>query len=1291
MANSHLAITRKRGPQPSNLSVRLFLLDPENKITKVTKQTCSKESIQKLKQKGYGPPPPEHCTSDDKVEFPIALTNEQFKEKLVKIYPNLENSCFVLMKGVKNNQLEELNPGACCFRCYTPENVYHSERGQGRLYIQKIAESEISQCSHGVSLSKRLCSVPGYNQPNFVPIQPKQSLAVLTGVFASTSSNIIQSVALPVNSVFSAISRPMVRVPASPLPMQGLSSTNLHHTSGNTVTQEPTTPVNSTVNKAAPGHLSSLVVSQITPSQPVQNAVNARQQNQLLPSSASSSTEHQFETLQTSWPSAVTHTTSSQPGPILSENIMTHDQPSASVVSQAVSTTSASYTMTPENRLPSATIVPQAEFDLLRPSSVDMVTQGPFPRPLNVVPQTASRPPVQFLVSTTSQNLSSSGPPLIARNTTTPLIQRSVDMIAQSQQLAPTTDVSQTASRSGAQNINCQPQNQLPAIFSASTPSVRSGVNAQLPCIPTSFAASASTPAFQGTFDVATQSQSPFTLNFSGAVARQGQFSEVPESSEQLAQIRAILDQASSSFPFTNNTEQDIAEMGAASELRRPPLIADTDRNLNMSPLQAPRTGFRVPNVISGLRDRSDISSNMTSLSSPLSFVQSPALAALADAAIDTEQREQREQYINSDANVPNVQEIEELHTQNELSIDSFLENVKSTGKIFMSSALLDNDDLFEKLNTPTINISTVEIESTCKLQQALTKFPLPPCLTALSIENNHLNDEDIMALVRSLRSVNELHELDLSATTFTEGSSCLFSRVLVSCGNLTKLCLTRNSLTNQDFDFLIPAFQSMKNLAHLNLSKSNLTGTQAREILQKQKSNSMVSLNLSHNTLQGNEIITGICYLQSLEKLNLSHNHIRFFPLPELEEQHDLLPVNIKNISLSSNHMTPMDICRFCTLVSPKSVLLELTLDFNHIGSSIWSLCSLRVKHLKVINLAETAICGPAVQGLAFLLSLAGELEELNLSSNNLMLADFQELRSPLSNLTQLKRLNLSNNPDGISVVLQVLPSLKNLEELRLSNVHLNGDDSIKFCKSLAFVKGLKYLDLSKNAIGTNGTKALASVFKEFLLLEGLDMSKSRIKEDEISVLCKELVYLKRLKYLNLSGNPVDAEGLCDTVFLPPTIEELIFSDVIHGEKLFASMAPLHHLRILHLSKMRLRPCDVEALADMLSSFLLLEDLVLSKVVCVECDEIFSAIRSLKNIKKIDLTGMQIRGGNVLAEMLLSLLSLEELVLANINVVDSEYNAIFRAIKSLRKLRKLDSISDNTIMQTGVELWQRH
>ena len=50
--------TKKQGSPAKKLSVRLFLLDPDHEITKITKGTCSKQAIQQLMQNGYGPPQP---------------------------------------------------------------------------------------------------------------------------------------------------------------------------------------------------------------------------------------------------------------------------------------------------------------------------------------------------------------------------------------------------------------------------------------------------------------------------------------------------------------------------------------------------------------------------------------------------------------------------------------------------------------------------------------------------------------------------------------------------------------------------------------------------------------------------------------------------------------------------------------------------------------------------------------------------------------------------------------------------------------------------------------------------------------------------------------------------------------------------------------------------------------------------------------------------------------------------------------------------------------------------------
>ena len=612
------------------------------------------------------------------------------------------------------------------------------------------------------------------------------------------------------------------------------------------------------------------------------------------------------------------------------------------------------------------------------------------------------------------------------------------------------------------------------------------------------------------------------------------------------------------------------------------------------------------------------------------------------------------------------------------MNIDAVLENIRSTGKLEISLTLLNDDHLLKKLNESTINIHTVEIQSTRKLEEVLKKYSLPSCLKSLRITDNNLDYEDIFTLIRSLRTVKNLHELHLIGTKFKVSSFICFISVLIDCSDIQSLCLTDNGLTEEERNCLVTTFSSMKNLKNLNLTKNNLTETQANDILLKHgESKTTVSLDLSQNALQGDKIISKICKLMSLEELNLSHNHIRFSQFHGLDEESDNFFTNVKIISLSSNHLTSDDICLLPSLI--RSCLVSLDLDLNHVGCSVWSLCSLRIRHLNVLSLANTDISGPAVQGLIKVLTSARQLEELNLSSNNLMLEDFHQLVSPLSSLTKLKKLNLNNNLGGISFVLEkVLPCMKYLEELRLNNTHLNSDDCNELFESLKFLKELKYLDLSNNAIGSFGAKRLADILKEFPLLEGLDLSKCCIQEDEISALCVCLKPLVKLKYLNLSGNRINAdEILVDSLFFSSTsaLEGVILSDIIHGEKLFHSMIPLQfRLRKLHLSEMKLRPRDVEALATMLSSLSFLEELVLTDVDVTDsnCDEIFDAIGKIKKLKKLVLRGIRVDNKKAFFDMLSCLSVLEEIVFPEF-VIDFSDTECVKVLQSLVYLKNLD------------------
>jgi hypothetical protein len=246
-------------------------------------------------------------------------------------------------------------------------------------------------------------------------------------------------------------------------------------------------------------------------------------------------------------------------------------------------------------------------------------------------------------------------------------------------------------------------------------------------------------------------------------------------------------------------------------------------------------------------------------------------------------------------------------------------------------------------------------------------------------------------------------------------------------------------------------------------------------------------------------------------------------------------------------------------------------------------------------------------------------ELEKLNLSSNNLMADHFQQLQPTLSKLTQLKTLNLS-----------------------------------------------------MNYIGRDGMKALAGIFEEFALLEQLNMNSSYIREDEVSVFCKSLVSSKKLKSLDLSGNHIDIEVLNGALEFSPTLEELLFSDIIHGEKLFAQMKMLQNLKKLHLDKLLLRGHDVEILVSMLPCLLKLEELSLADLDAPQCETVLIAIKSLRNLKKIDLTSIKLVNEWALVEMLSYLLSLEELVLTDMSGTKMNNRNLFSAIKLLKRLRRL-------------------
>jgi Leucine-rich repeat (LRR) protein len=376
--------------------------------------------------------------------------------------------------------------------------------------------------------------------------------------------------------------------------------------------------------------------------------------------------------------------------------------------------------------------------------------------------------------------------------------------------------------------------------------------------------------------------------------------------------------------------------------------------------------------------------------------------------------------------------------------------------------------------------------------------------------------------------------------------------------------------------------FNSMLQLNSLSLNRNEIDSIEINSFLTDPFESYLIELYLSNNKLKKirREIFSNLFRLQilcldnnliedinvdsfenmpNLKQLHLHSNYIKlvenemFLDKAELEilylyqnniETIETIPFNtlysLKKLHLFSCKITQIKIGNFIHLVK----LEELKLDKNEIGTfevntftglnnlSKLDLSSNKIKklsnrvfyslkNLKILDLHLNDIS--QIESNAFI-DLAN-LNFLNLESNEIVsleniqfnknLSELYLRHNKLSSLDQinsigLKFLSASNNLIQSIRSINLVPNLENLD---LSQNRLIKIEENSF-KSL---KKLKYLNLSGNKLDLESVSNNASYFKSQMLLEILDLSFNEIKYLDSNVTFQQLTSLKAL---NLSNN---------------------------------------------------------------------------------------------------------------------------------------------------------------------------
>ena len=305
---------------------------------------------------------------------------------------------------------------------------------------------------------------------------------------------------------------------------------------------------------------------------------------------------------------------------------------------------------------------------------------------------------------------------------------------------------------------------------------------------------------------------------------------------------------------------------------------------------------------------------------------------------------------------------------------------------------------------------------------------------------------------------------------------------------------------------------------------------------------------------------------LISLNELNLSQRILQ-----ELEFQIDAKVLE-ENLRITHFIIKNTNITHTAIVLLTSKVLQDCSCSLTHLDLSY---CKLQenelfnvfglleeTSSLKVVNLKSNIITDIVADKIASVISKNLQLETLNLKDCQLQEYGMANMLRAVTNLSSLKSIDLSClkyhyhiNEYRKSISLQtltssfsLLPSIINsnrsLELLNISNSKVANDDFANVINSVSLLKSIQHLDISGNTV----TDRVADIFNvNNLFLQHLDISFCKLTEQGINVLPNCLKGLPNLKYFNISHNYMtrsSAENIALAISHSKSLEYLDISE---------------------------------------------------------------------------------------------------------------------------------------------------
>ena len=373
--------------------------------------------------------------------------------------------------------------------------------------------------------------------------------------------------------------------------------------------------------------------------------------------------------------------------------------------------------------------------------------------------------------------------------------------------------------------------------------------------------------------------------------------------------------------------------------------------------------------------------------------------------------------------------------------------------------------------------------------------------ITKLVLSKNSITDRGATALAEMLKENRTLRQLDIGGNSIDVGAAIALVEMLKEKKTLQQLSIRNNFIGDGGATTLAEILKENKTLQQLDIGDTSIGNGGATILAERLKEN------------------------RTLQKLDIGFNSIGDGGVTALVE---MLKENrtLQQLDISSNSIGDGGATALTEMLKVNRTLQQLDISFNSIGD------------------------GGAI-ALAEMLKENMTLQQLKISYSSIGDGGAIALAKMLKENTTLQQLDISNNSigdGGATALVEMLKENRTLQQLNVSNISIGDVEAITLAEMLKENRTLQQLDISDNSIGEGGATALAEMLKENKTLQQLDISENSIGDGGATALAKMLKENRTLQQLDVRYNSIGDGGATALAEMLKENRTLKYLDVRHN-----------------------------------------------------------------------------------------------------------------------------------------------